>query len=224
MVWPAIIGGVLSAAGSILPGIIKKKKKINPILQRVNWGKQAGIHPLVALGANVNWDNWAQSPYGWGDALGAGLQELGDVGSYIDSAMERESEREDRAEYERYGRMERAQDRSLQSARDRLDKARIEAEITEARSRTALNEAKLRVIGATGGLNISDPNQPIRLGIGELDTTVSGMSPAQTVQNEYGDFAESVYGVGKFLTDAVGNVIGELRRQSPEELRKIGGF
>lgn len=164
-----IIGGLIGAGASAWSA--SKQNKLqrdiakNQIRWRVDDAKAAGIHPLAALGANVQ--PVSSQPL-LGDSAIAGLAEAGKAAfTPKDELAERQSR-----------------------ANARLTEA--QAAEAEARSRTIAQAAR-QPVGATIG-NRTTPGET-RLGphVGTLRRT-GRYDSAQKIQDEYGDLWENVFG------------------------------
>lgn len=231
MVWPAIIAGAAQIGSSILPKLLGGGGSHNPIKSIVGDAQKAGIHPLYALGSGMGTSSYAGPEISWGDAAGAGLDAIGRAADVWDQYNQQESDRADRNN-------QAEADRRWQSQRDLMERQfqkelrqpteldRAQAELLRAQTRTELMRQRAMQIGASGGGNVSDPNTPIRLPFGNWKT--EGMSPASSVENEYGDVAQEVYGIGKFIRDLGVNAYDFLShpysRKAIPPLRQTKGF
>lgn len=220
------LGALIGAAErGLYTAFGKNPPKDNQILKTVNWAKQAGIHPIYALGGGFN-SGFAGPTINWGDgAIGTGIGDA--ISGLYDEIQAGREDREFKSNQAREGAERRAayqRDEFNQAKRDLETKRFNDAQIKLIEAQTVTENARLAAMlrgGSTGG-NVSDPNQPIRLGPLTLDTTAAGMSPSQTIQNEYGDIVENLYGGGKLILDIIRN----LSTQEPqnEVLRRYGGY
>lgn len=185
-----------SIGGSIIGGLFNKseadknrKAQATAIQTRVKDAKAAGIHPLAALGASVNY-----SPVmsGFGDSIAAGANAAG-------QAMERSEERARAKPAE-------ALAARLGDSQIRLNEAEIRLREAQALNETA--QARNAAIGAVGGktsnpANAADLEQSVRMPDGSVVKTVDprmGMDWGEwsnTVARNYGQ-----YWVDKIKKDA----------------------
>jgi len=167
-----MIGELISAAAGLWSNnqanAANRKMAQNQIQWRVADAKKAGIHPLAALGANVQ---PVPSQPLLGDAS------LGGLASGINKAMSNE------------------QNLNEEEQRSRIRVSDAQARLLEARSRTVAQAAR-QPLGSTIGGNSHRPGMPIPAGrLGTIQTDPTAAS-AQTIQDRYGDIAEDVWGLG----------------------------
>lgn len=167
-----MFGELISAAASLWSNnqanAANRKAMQNQIQWRVADAKKAGIHPLAALGANVQ---PVPSQPLLGDAT------LGGLASGINKAVSNE------------------QALNEEEQRSRIRVSDAQARLLEARSRSVAQAAR-QPLGSTIGGNAHRPGEPIpagQLGTVRTDPTVAS---AQTAQDRWGDIAENVWGLG----------------------------
>lgn len=182
-----MIGDLIQAAVGLYSGMqsqaLAKKQMTQGVQMRVADAKAAGIHPLAALGANIQ--PVASQPL-MGDAALAGLKGLGD--KLAPTEEQRLANEETRA---------------------RIRATEAQTMETMARSRTIAMGARQppgAVVGTSvrpgrgGGVPGSPPQNPeLGLGVfGRLGADPS-VADAQAVQDRYGDIAENLHGLGVAL-------------------------
>lgn len=165
----AIIGAGASIFSNQQTNAANKKIMQNQVQWRVADAKAAGIHPLAALGANVQ---PVPSQPLLGDAAIGGLQQAAKE-LVPDEAAERQAR-----------------------ANARLTEA--QADLATAQSRTIAAQAR-QPPGATRGGNRNDTPPEVRVFGERLRRDASRFSSAQRVQDEYGDIPENVVGLPSML-------------------------
>lgn len=228
--WGPIIGAGISTAGSLLGGLLggggspegggaKKAKHHQLDYDRrrikaiVDGAKDAGIHPLAALG--VSGGGGFASPVGnggnWlGDAIGSGVGALGDAfaSAYesdqdrIERAQER-SDRKDEIERQRMDQIaadtiaagERDEERELRKAEiRRLDS---ETMLNAARSRSELASMRAAAMGAVTTAPSLPPS--VKLPYSGTWRLAPGTSPANDVANVMGEGHENLAWVEQLI-------------------------
>lgn len=186
----ALIGGGISAVGSLLGGLFGSSSNNHAgrdqrqatsyairasVLDKVAAAKEAGISPLYALGAPVmSASSAVGSPSASGDTLGQSLAAMGqDVGRAV-AATQSAAQRQ-------------LQNLTLQKAG--LENDYLRAQIASINARTAQQMGPAR------------PAVDLPGDFGSL--TPSGKTTAQDVQNEYGDIAENLFGLGHMTEDGI---------------------
>lgn len=167
-----IVSALIGAGGSFLNSKVTnaQNKKImqNQIQWRVNDAKAAGIHPLAALGANMQ---PVPSQPVLGDAALSGLSEMGKK-AFPDPEAERQAR-----------------------ANTRLTEAN--AALAEAQSRTIARAARQpagATIGTMSGSGQHRPGQPIGAGSFGTIRTDPRVSGAQTIEDRYGNPWDAIWG------------------------------
>lgn len=145
---------------------------------RVADAQMAGIHPLFALGAQLQMPAPVQTDFGGygraGEAFTRGI------------------------------------DRAAAQRHDAMAMGLIQAQINETNSRAALNAAELsRMVKAAAGTGAARDVESRNLVIPpSAGFKTSPTSTAQTVQDEYGDVIEAIYGIGRLIYDMGLNIGG----------------
>lgn len=210
------VAALLQAGGQVISSIFNKPDKpkvISPaeqIASTVKGAREAGIHPLAALGAQPGYTTVSGGPSNpVGSAVGEGMKSLG-------QSMAQE--------------LPAAQVANL--AAD-TDARKAQAELYRAQSRTMIANAQRAAIGGPK-LNADTPKPITSFGItGTRDP--KKFSSAQDVSDEYGDIVESLHGAaslgstvldkvagpGKPLSDAV--LLRQLRRLLLDPPRAMRG-
>lgn len=173
------IAALVGAAGSVLGGILgkpKPPKERTPreqILSTVQGAREAGIHPLAALGSGAGYSYSQDVGSGSaGTAVGAGIQKLAEG-----LAMQKSEE-------------------EIKALQADTDARTAQAELYRAQSRTLQSRISSRAIG---GPPVSDQMPPeITMFGGKLRRDPNAFSSAQRVQDEYGDIMENVVGIPSF--------------------------
>jgi len=167
--WGDLLGALVNAGSSIWGGSQQRKKEEkfakNSIQWRVADAKAAGIHPLAALGAQT------QAPLAqpvMGDAVGAGVAKAFENKEGADLAND--------------------------LLRSQIRNTDAQTDATIAQSRSLIADA--RRAGQSLSTRQLDPQRE-RLGFGGAGNARVDprLSDAQTIQDRYGDVAESVYGI-----------------------------
>ena len=211
------------------------------IRERVVDAKAAGLHPLFALGANVSSGPSIGFSSPTGSAAGVGLATgsdsrtrslLGSVGRDIGSIiLAAEQARQQEKENERQATMDRARLRVLSA-----DASRSEAEAALAHSRVKREEQRSNQTrppaesfgtGPDTGPQVRyEANPRGRTGerplhIGDQRWSVGKGSRVEDWEQEYGDVAASLYGLGKISWDAARNTYQALKRASARERKAV---
>lgn len=185
------LGALIGAAERGLYTAFKPKNpKNNEILKVVNWAKQAGIHPIYALGGGFN-SGYTSTPMTWGDgSMGEGI---GDAlsGLYDEIQTGQENRKKD---------FRRIVDDQIQAGHDGETKRYNDASIDLIKAQTATENARLAELlrGGTRGGNPSVPGQPILTDPWGNTYQFSG-SLSQEVQNAGGEAAENADSFSKLL-------------------------
>lgn len=166
----------------------------------VDGARDAGIHPLVAMGSSGS-GGFAAPVLGgqssWGNAIGEAFSTAAELYSQDADRAERAREFEYRRGQDDDSRFQQILADQAQAKRDQLNERLVEAQIMESRSRTALDLARARAVGAMG----SGSPTTLTDALGNQLTPPSGRASAQEMQDEYGDIVENVYGVGNWIQD-----------------------
>lgn len=212
--WPSIIAAGGDVLGGVLGGVFGKKNKGPSIGKQkrhaldydrrrikaiTDGAKDAGIHPLVALGATGGGFSPTISVPGqssWGDVIGDAVSRFAGAGAEY---MQQDADQEawDDRQFEK---ILRENTPEPPSEMDRLNQRIAEATLLEVQSRTALNRARMGALGATVGGEMSVPRP---FGIPVVPT---GTAAAEDVENRYGEIAGEVAGVGNILGDSMNTV------------------
>lgn len=147
---------------------------------KVRDAELAGIHPVFALGASTNMPAPIQTDFGGYERAARGLQ---------DTAS---------------GMFDRASQMRAQGQAEALMNAQME----ESRSRTALNLVEAsEAFRATQSQRGADMRHgPDQMEFGDSKWKTSHSPTAQTVQDEYGDFIEWLYGAARLVYDGGQNL------------------
>lgn len=227
----SIIGGALGAVGSLFGQSKEQKAQEKFAKNGIQWkvadAKEAGIHPLFALGANTV----SYSPMGLGSTLGSLGSEMGqDIGRSVAAGMSREQKS---ASFEN----------SL--AKLALERGGLENEILRSQLRKINQPASppplavveravpgqgdsgpagrtIRATGVGDAVQLPAPDsRGARLRVAPVDPDAvphtlmlpGGVewqtlprSPAQNIEDQYGDLPEFVYGVARVGEEAWHNL------------------
>lgn len=176
----SIIGGFQAAKAQKKANQLQEKSMKKGIQWRVNDAKAAGIHPLAALGANVNTLNPVPVT-GLGDGIAAGGAALGNAAKSYEA---REAEN--------------------------LSKELLKSQIRQMDSVTSLNAARSRSVIASmrssavqEGLPLTGKLKPTNTAIraNGVDLPNAGWSDAEEVEAKYGDIVQNLYGAVNFGAD-----------------------
>lgn len=162
------IAAALQAGGSILGSILNKPKVISPrqnILSTVKGAREAGVHPLAALGASPSYQTVSG---GVGDAVAGGI-------SKVAAALATEKSQGE-----------------IDALAASTDANKAQAELFRAQSRTLIARSRSAAIG---GPRVNDDPQPVKAFGGTLMRDPKMFSSAQRAQDEYGDFIENLVGI-----------------------------
>lgn len=208
------IAGLFGAGGSSAEGGGAKKAKHHQldydrrrVLAVVNGAKDAGIHPLAALGATSGGGGFAapvnpgSSGFGVGDAIGQGLDTFSEL---YQSDQDRLERAEDRAYNESM--------RRRQNAIDTLRSKEVTPEVRLARENAALQNDLLRMDIATSRTRLAALRAAALGGTGPGGHTFTApggevfntapTTDSQDIENRYGDVAQEVWGIGNIVRDA----------------------
>lgn len=182
----ALIGAVERAAYRFGE---KKKPKRNPVLMNVNWAKQAGIHPLVAIQGGFQPSDVTSPQGGWSSGFGEALGSIGDA--YMSQQQLAEDAAAGEANYDRRRAEDRMFEREMQRLRSSptpMDKY-YEALTKQVQLQTKKMELEHAAMGATTGHN-SYPLPPE-----VVDTPMGRMVPrypflSQRLEQHYGEGGE----------------------------------
>lgn len=168
------LGALISAGGNILSGLFSKQKTKSPaqtIASTVKGAREAGIHPLAALGASPGYSTVSGSN-NIGSAVGAGMDALG-------RSMQAQKSQEEL--------------RALKA--DTMAKE-AQAELFRAQSRSIVSRATNAVRGGPDMRN----GAPLDFFGWKLPKT-SGTSDAQYWGDRYSDIVENFVGTLGFMHD-----------------------
>lgn len=184
----------LTVGGNILGKLFEKKPKVispkETILSTVQGAREAGIHPLAALGAQPQFQQ-VSGGVSTGTAIGEGISEIGRTmgASAGDSANEK---------------------LMLASTEAQL----AQAELFRAQSRTLISDAANAAIGGPGrkgsgpphwGVATAESEAPMQL-FGQNFVPREGDPPAQRAQDWYGEAGEFIQGLSNFLRSNHGSL------------------
>lgn len=218
MAWQA---AAIAAGSQLLGGVMQDRRtgqanhqQRSVLKNQLQWkvadAKKAGIHPLYAVGAPSVTGNFSTGS-GMGDAI-ANAGET--VGRYLGGRDER-------------SRAQQMHAASLLESRARIASETSRARLNNARANEILRTRKASDLArAVQGVNARptqiDPSLPTTSGTEQYTTsprsfkrnaydrpgwmTTPGMPSAQSVQDEYGELGETVYGGLKFPIDGVYNL------------------
>lgn len=186
-----MLGDIISGIGSVIGGFMNSKAQksankmqLQAMQNGVQWkvadAKKAGIHPLAALGANIN----MPSPVpvtGMGDAVAAG-------GAALGSAVKTASQSE----------VELLQKELLKSQIRQMDSV---TSLNVARSRSVASSQRLQAVQE--GLPLTTKLKPTSTGlrINGKDMPDAGNSDAEEAEAKYGDVIQEIYGAANFVSD-----------------------
>lgn len=184
------VAALLQAGGQVISSIFNKPKKekvISPaeqIASTVKGAREAGIHPLAALGAQPGYTTVSGGPSSpVGSAIGEGMKSIG-------QSMAQQ--------------LPQAQIDNL--AAD-TDARKAQAELYRAQSRTMIQNAARAAIGGPK-LNADTPKPITTFGFtGTRDP--KKFSSAQDVSDEYGDIIEALHGVPSAVSTVLDKTTGE---------------
>jgi len=178
------IGGMLGAGLNFLQSNKAAKQQEdfakNAISYRVADAKNAGIHPIYALGANVA----MPSPVAVGDLAGP----LANMGASIDDVVNKR-------------RTAQADSAASKLEALTLERASLENDHLRAQIRKMNSPGLPPALVTSGDLALPLGNRQ------SLPFTPGPSSTAQRVQDEYGDIAENVYGTSRAVTDISDNLL-----------------
>lgn len=229
-----VLGGIFGGDDSQKDALKFAKKQFkyqqwlvnNRIWATVEDAKRAGIHPLVALGSGAS-GGWASPvPYdggggpGWGSSVGAGLGALGDsLSALYENDTDLADRRAARAEESRQRGLDRlaAKQVPARSTLDKLNEDYVREQIFETRSRTLLNQAQARAVGAETGQTLAGPGAgaphvfktPLNTG---TDLTAGRGTDAQDWENRYGQIVGEAAGLGNAAMDTYDMVKRKVRK------------
>lgn len=190
-------GSVASAVGSLFGGGSNKgaPNRFRDLKALRHWANKGGVHPLAALGMSSTSGVASGGMIPWGDALAEGAM---GVGRTLQEAAER---RKERAEL-RSRQGDRELNRELIRAQIGTEKAKSAALLAEAQSRTEAFRIR-NTPGALGRAGFPSGDDIVVFGRG-LTPGIGGVkTPTQQFEDEYGDVAGAVYGLGRLGTDLV---------------------
>lgn len=175
-------GSIISAGGSLLGGLfdnsfdakqakIAREREDNFIQRRTADAKEAGIHPLAAIGANHT-GGYAAPTSSVGDAVGDAANALG---AGVDAAKNPLA------------------DAQLSVLRSEADRNAAEAELARATSRTTI--ASMRRGGQTLSTDVVEAPRTLKLG--DRSVVMKGSS-AQDIEDEIGEIGE-LSGIGRAI-------------------------
>lgn len=195
------LGAIIGAGASLASGIDQRAADRKAMKNRISWtvadAKRAGIHPLAALGANIQ--SIPSQPL-LGDAAIGGLTEGFNRMASSSAAA------------------------SLEETRSRTRKNDAEAAEAVARSRTLARSVR-QPSGATIGaqsMSGADPaNFAIRSGPGRTFPVDPRYSDAQVLQDRYGEIVEELGGIRNWFVD---RRLQYDRERGREHRRKVGSY
>jgi len=179
----------------------------------VDGAGDAGIHPLVALGAQGSGSFAAPvvAGAGFGDAVSRGLGVLGEAVRGYGDYYEQDQDRRERAEDRAY---QRAQDDDAKFQRILDDQRRIKQEdqaLKESEARIAEHMANARAanaravaVGAVGPVNsLAVPGQkyPRLVDAFGSNWDAAPSSDAESFENRYGDIVSELFGISNLFAD-----------------------
>lgn len=173
------IDAIIGAAGSVIGGLLgDKPKTMSPrkqILSTVKGAREAGIHPLAALGSGASYQTVGGGG-GAGSAIGAGLERL--AAGLANQKTEAE----------------------IQATHADTEARKAQAELFRAQSRSILTNATKAAIG---GPSMGDKAKTLTMFGGKIARDPRAFSSAQDVQDDFGDIAENIVGVPSLAWSAL---------------------
>lgn len=240
----AVAGGLLGGltGGGKKSGMSAKKAKHHQldydrrrIAAIVEGAKDAGIHPLAAIGASSGAGGFAApvgggSNFGLGDAIGAGLRDLGGAfSSLYEGDQDRLEREEDRAYNESM--------RRRQDAIENLRRKEVTPETRLTRENMQLQNDLLRMDIATSRTRLANMRAAAIGGV--PDTVITPFqnkielpfsTDAATMQNEFGEAVGDTYGWLRWLESQLTNprtgegVAHERMRKDLPKIPKAGSW
>lgn len=172
------IAAAVQAGGSIISSLLQKKPKVisprKQILSTVQGAREAGIHPLAALGSGAGYTQVGGGST-VGSAIGSGLEKLG-----MQLANQKTEEEINATKADTQARL-------------------AQADLFRAQSRSIIANA---TSGVRGGAVRSSPVKDITLFGDTIRRNPANFSSAQDVSDEYGDLAEALVGIPSMLDAA----------------------
>jgi len=176
-------GSLITAGGSILGGLLgggnkgpsfgdQKSWLREQMMSKIKWtvddAKRSGIHPLVALGSQASGgfgqpvSGDGNAGFGWGDAIGRGLEAVGDLYAQDQDRLEREEQRKYERGLDDDARFQRILDDQARAKSEDQAIKESNARIAEHMSNAALNAARMQSIGANPGITSMAPPGQLR--------------------------------------------------------------
>lgn len=229
----ALSGGLFGGGSGAEGGGAKKAKHHaldydrRRIKALVDGAGDAGIHPLVALGASSG--GGFASPvgteggFGFGDAIARGMETLGEY-------YEQDQDRAERDEQRKYDR-DQDERRQMDKIADDLVRSKSEDQaIKESNARIMEHTANARAANARAAAVGAARTMNTLVGPGFTASPPPGRATAQEGEDQYGEIGDLLYGGSGFLDDLVnGRVeaeptyIGRLEKQWNNWLYKKSG-
>lgn len=166
------IDALIAAGGTVLGQVLGKSKERSPreqILSTVKGARQAGIHPLAALGSGASYSTVGGSS-SIGSAIGAGMEK------FAAHLANQKTEEE------------------IGALRADTEARRAQAELYRAQSRSIISAAGSH---ATGGPRpgSGDVAKNLKMFGQDIQRDPTKFSTAQDVQDEFGDIVENFVGL-----------------------------
>lgn len=171
------LAAAITAGGGLVQGLLGKPKTVSPaqtIRSTVKGARQAGIHPLAALGASPQYTTVGGS--GLGSSIGDGLTKAGAI------LANQKTEEE------------------IAALKSQTDAQQAQAELFRAQSRSIIQNATAKGRGAFGGAGY-DSLEGTNYLFGDNLNRKSKTSRAQKWEDDYGNIVGDVMGMLAFLGD-----------------------
>lgn len=173
------IGELIAAGGSIVSKLLEKKPKVispaQQIRDTVAGARDAGVHPLAALGSGAGYTQVGGNP-STGSAIGEGIARLG--ASLANQKTEEE----------------------IGQIRADTEARKAQADLYRAQSRSVISNMTNSVRGGPSGVNSKDdPVKPVNMFGVTLNRNPDLFSSAQRSEDEYGDVVQQIVGTGSAI-------------------------
>lgn len=226
--WGPIIGAATAIGGKMFDMYqAKKAAKHNPLMKRMNDAREAGVHPMYALGANVQDSPPAQVAFG---------ETLGKMGQSIGGALSKQLDTDGQAMKTLL--LEKA---GLENEllRTQITRAKVDQTtqptlpslnqrfLVEGQGQTAIPSIPGTLVQVPGAHKIEQPQYMPNLSMGWPYRTNPNFSDAQSWEDRYGEALGSLLGVVNAGADAKhaaqpgwNKIMDRLRRQRDPRSRQ----